>query len=132
MPFAPLLFCAPRKPYGPSLLRALAEIQDRTFAAAPEGQVGHVNDWESRVANRAFFLVAGTHRYADGRRPTRHCTSFQAKADALTFAQRWRLNCPGDDIAVLTGEVAWGEFVPDTKTDRAAMARISTPTKEQP
>jgi hypothetical protein len=123
MTFANLMSSRPRKPYGPSLLRALAETQDRWFAMAPEAQA-HVNDWESRAPNRVFFLVAGIHRYVDGRRPTKHCTSFQNKADALTFAQRWRLNCPGDDIAVLTGDVEWRDFEPTTKTDQAAMRRI--------
>jgi hypothetical protein len=130
--FASALFRAPAKPYSPAMVRALAELQDRSFAAAPEGIVSHVNDWDCRVANRAFFLVAGTHRYLDGRRATTHCTTFQNKADALTFAQRWRLNCPGDDIRVLTCDVEWRAFEPTTKTDRAALERVQATAPDVP
>lgn len=125
MPFAPLLMQAPRKPYPTGLLKALAETQDRAFAEDPEGWVGHVNDWESKLPNRAFYLVAGTHRYLDGRRATKHCTTFQAKDDALAFAQRWRLNCPTDDIRVLVSGVDWHEFTPSSKADAAAVAKIA-------
>ncbi len=124
MSFATLLFRTPPKPCSASLLRALADAQDRAFAGAPEGIVNHVNDWDSSRTNRSFFLVAGTHRYQDGRRATTHCTSFQKKEAALTFAERWRLNCPADEIRVLVGEVEWEPFEPTTKTDRAAVARI--------
>src|SRR5205814_822777 len=120
------------RPYSAALLRALAETQDRSFAASPEGIVNHVNDWDSSRANRSFFLVAGTHRYQDGRRSTTHCTSFQKKEAALTFAERWRLNCPADVIRVLVGQVEWEPFVPTTKTDRASVGRILGTTKAAP
>lgn len=127
----PLLSRAPRKRYSAGFLRALAETQDRHFAGLHEGLIGHVNDWDSKTTNRSFYAVAGSHRYQDGRKPTSHCTTFQTKAAALAFAQRWRLNCPADEIRLLVCDAAWRVFVPDTKTDRVAVDKITTPHKER-
>lgn len=115
----------PRPAYSASLLVALAELHDRQFAQAPEGTMGHAMNWDARLPTRAFWLVAGIHRYRDGRRPTKHCASFDVKADALAFAGRWRLNCPDDELAVLVADVEWRPFIPETKTDRAAMAKVT-------
>lgn len=78
----------------------------------------HIPNVDGKIAPRSFWLVKARALVAGTDKPTGIAMTFDNKDAAIRCYKTWALTAAFKQVKLMKSDVAWEEFVPQSKADK--------------